>query len=154
MSVSEVANNVAIRGSTRAKRPRSAVTSGRALFIDGNPNTAWSRRYHDIVIGHISDQGGREMLSEARMAIIKRAAAMECALEEMEARFSRGDPVDIDVYGRAGGHLRRLFETVGLDRRQRDVSVPTVEQWKVGALARAKAEATDVELELATPCPS
>jgi len=34
--------------SARAKRrPRSAVTSGRKLFVEGNPNSAWSRRYRD-----------------------------------------------------------------------------------------------------------
>jgi hypothetical protein len=69
----------------RGKRPRSAVTSGRQLFIDGDPNSAWSRRYHDLVVGHIADQGSRDMLSEARLALIRRAAAMECELEQLEA---------------------------------------------------------------------
>jgi hypothetical protein len=44
MSVDEVEANILERGPTRAKRPRSAVTSGRKLFVEGNPNSAWSRR--------------------------------------------------------------------------------------------------------------
>jgi hypothetical protein len=112
----------------RGKRPRSAVTSGRQLFIDGDPNSAWSRRYHDLVVGHIADQGGRDMLSEARLALIRRAAAMECELEQLEARLSRGENVDLDVFGRAASHLRRLFETIGIDRHQRDAT-PSIQQF-------------------------
>jgi hypothetical protein len=116
------------RVAARNGKVRSAVSSGRQLFIDGDPRSAWSRRYHDLVVGHIADQGGRESLSEARMALIRRSAAMECELELMEANLSRGEPVDIDVFGRASGHLRRLFETLGLERRQRDVGGLTLAQ--------------------------
>jgi hypothetical protein len=37
------------------KRPRSAVTSGRKQFVEGNPNSAWSRRYFDLCAHHIHD---------------------------------------------------------------------------------------------------
>jgi hypothetical protein len=40
------------------ERKRSAVSSGRKLFLDGDPNSAWSRRYHDLLVGHSSDAGG------------------------------------------------------------------------------------------------
>ena len=48
-------------------RPRSAVTSGRQLFIDGDPNSAWARRFHDSLIGHVNDLGGADMLSDAQI---------------------------------------------------------------------------------------
>jgi hypothetical protein len=110
------------RTPSRAMRPRSAVTSGRQLFIDGNPHSAWSRRFHDLVLGHVSDLGGADLLSEAQFSLIRRAAAIECELERLDARLSIGEPVDLDSYGRCAGHLRRLFETIGVERRARDVT--------------------------------
>ena len=107
---------------TRRRRPRSAVTSGRKQFVTGNPNSAWARRFHDLVVGHVQDMGGRDMLSEAQLALCKRAAGLECELEQMEGRMSQGVEVDLDRYGRAASHLRRILETLGLERKQRNVT--------------------------------
>src|SRR4029077_20245971 len=119
MNESEASISDRRRTPSRAKRPRSAVTSGRQLFIEGNPHSAWSRRFHDLVLGHVGDLGGADLLSEAQFSLIRRAAAIECELERLDARLSAGEPVDLDSYGRCAGHLRRLFETIGVERRQR-----------------------------------
>jgi hypothetical protein len=113
--------------SSRARKARSAITSGRALFVGGNPNSAWARRYADLVAGHVSDAGGIEMVSAGKLAIIKRAAAMECEIERLEAMLSRGEDVDLDAFGRAASHLRRLFEAIGIERRQKTVNAITLE---------------------------
>jgi hypothetical protein len=106
----------------RVKRPRSAVTSGRKAFIAGDPNSAWARRFHDLVQGHLSDLSGRSNMSEAQFALCKRAAGLECELEQMEGRMSLGEEVNLDSYGRAASHLRRILETLGLERKARDVT--------------------------------
>jgi hypothetical protein len=112
------------RATSRAQRPRSAVTSGRQLFISGDPNSAWSRRYHDLVVGHCNDIGpGPDLLSEAQLSLIRRAASIECELERLDAMLSAGAEVNLDAYGRASSHLRRLFETLGIERKCRDVSL-------------------------------
>jgi hypothetical protein len=36
--------------------------------------------------------------------------------------LSTGAEVDLDAYGRASSHLRRLFETIGVERKARDVT--------------------------------
>jgi hypothetical protein len=108
---------------TRPKRIRSAVSNGRRLFVDGDGNSAWSRRYRDLIVGHISDMGGRDMLSEAQLSLIKRASAIELELEQMEGRLSKGEQVDLDTFTRAVSHLRRLLETLGLRRQARDVTL-------------------------------
>ena len=107
---------------TRPKRIRSAVSNGRRLFVDGDGNSAWSRRYRDLIVGHISDMGGRDMLSQAQLSLIKRASAIELELEQMEGRLSKGAQVDLDTFTRAASHLRRLLETLGLRRQARDVT--------------------------------
>jgi hypothetical protein len=101
---------------------RSAVTNGKRLFVEGNANSAWSRRYRDLICGHVSDLGGRAHLSEAQISLIKRASAIECELEQMEGRLSMSLPIDLDAYTRAVGHLRRTLETLGIKREARDIT--------------------------------
>jgi hypothetical protein len=120
VSVTEVATNARGRSRQQARRPRSAVTSGRKLFVQGDPNSAWARRFHDLVLGHVSDLGGRSNMSEAQFALVKKAAALETETEQLEGRMSLGEEVDLNTYGRAASHLRRILETLGLERKARD----------------------------------
>ena len=106
----------------RGRKMRSAITSGRQLFVDGDSNSAWGRRYADLVVGHVLDAGGKDNISEATFSLIKRASALETTIEALEARLSRGLPVNLDEFGRAASHLRRLFEAIGIERRQKDVT--------------------------------
>jgi hypothetical protein len=70
MEETEKQMNGKARARKRAKRVRSAVTSGRKLFVDGDPNSAWARRYHDLAARHASDLGGPAELSEAQISLI------------------------------------------------------------------------------------
>jgi hypothetical protein len=149
MSVSEAAPGDQDRAAARARRPRSAVTSGRQQFITGNPNSAWARRFHDLVLGHVSDLGGRSTMSEAQLALCKRAAGLECELEQMEGRMSLGQEISLDSYGRAASHLRRMLETLGVERRAKTVTPDGVEievfspmraRWAEEAAAAKEAE--------------
>jgi hypothetical protein len=81
----------------------------------------------------MGDMGGADLLSQAQLSLIKRCASLECELERLDALLSNGEPVDLDSYGRASSHLRRLFETPGLERKQRDVTPPTLEQYLAAA---------------------
>ena len=127
VSAVEAEASVQDRPAAHRKRPRSAVTSGRKAFIAGDPNSAWARRFHDLVRGHVSDLGGRSTMSEAQFALCKRAAGLECELEQMEGRMSQGEEINLDSYGRAASHLRRILETLGLERKARDVTPDGVE---------------------------
>lgn len=142
------ANVVTIRRSRRAQsraiRPRSAVTSGRQLFMAGDAKSAWSRRFHDLVVGHVADLGGADLLSEAQFSLIRRAAAIETELERLDAQLSRNEPVDMDSYARVAGHLRRLFETIGLKRVPRNVG-PTLGDLMRMDIAERRREAADAE---------
>jgi hypothetical protein len=121
-NASEALPNASQRKRARVNRPRSAITSGRTLFIGGDPNSAWARRFADLVVGHVVDAGGRDAISEAQFALCKRAAGLEAECEKMEARLSQGEDVDLDRYGRAASHLRRILESLGMGRRQRDIT--------------------------------
>jgi hypothetical protein len=90
--------------------------------LAGDPNSAWSRRYHDILGGHVGDLGGADCLSEAQSALCRDAACLEIELERMRGLLSAGEKVDLDLYGRIAGQRRRILETLGLERKPRDVT--------------------------------
>jgi hypothetical protein len=79
---------------------------------------------NDILDGHVADLGGHDNVSLAELSILRRAAVITIELERLEARFSQGEPTgaDLDLYQRASGNLRRLLESVGLQRRAKDMS--------------------------------
>jgi hypothetical protein len=102
-------------------RTRSAVTNGKRLFVEGKQNTKWARRYRDLVAGHISDLQGGDGMSEAQLSLIKRASTIELELEQMEGKLSKGLQIDLDLFTRSAGHLRRILETLGLERRPKQI---------------------------------
>ena len=53
------------------------------------------------------------------------AARFGTIFPPMECKLSQSLPVDMDIYARLTGHLRRVLETLGVERRQRDIS-PTL----------------------------
>jgi hypothetical protein len=113
----------------RLKRPRSAVTSGRKLLLQGDVNGAWARRYRDVMAGLTSDLGGRNMVGEAKAAMVRDCAAIEIALEKMRGRMSEGQHVDIQLYARVANQRRRLLESIGLERVARDVTPMTLDNY-------------------------
>jgi hypothetical protein len=113
--------------SANKRRTRSRVTTGRAVFVEGDGNSRWARRYRDLIAAHCQDLGGVDVLSAAQLSLIRRASAIELELEQMEGKLSLGEPVDLDVFTRSASHLRRLFETLGIGRLARAVTVDGVE---------------------------
>jgi hypothetical protein len=115
----------ATQGPAKARqreRKHSAVASGRRLFaIDGDPSSPSARRYRDLIAGHVSDLGGPDSgLSEAQLSLVKRASTVEVELERMEGKLSAGESIDLDLYGRLLGHLRRVLESLGIERKPKD----------------------------------
>jgi hypothetical protein len=66
--------------------------------------------------------GGADHLSEAQRSLVRRCSAIELELEAAECKLSQGLPVDMDIYARLTGHLRRVLETLGMERRARNVN--------------------------------
>jgi len=127
----------------RSLRQMSAVTNGTRLLTDGDNRGSWVRRLKDVIELHISDLGGLENASEAERSIIRRAATLTIELERLEAKFSTlpNGPRDSDLqtYQRLTNTLRRALEAVGIHRRPRDVTPPTLDTY-LDSLNRAKAK--------------
>lgn len=109
-------------------RLRSAITNGSTLLSDLDHRGAWARRLRDLIGLHLSDLGGEDAVSESEKVLVRRAAMLTLQLELMEQRFSQNEggearAHEIESYQRATNTLRRLLETLGLERRLKDVSL-------------------------------
>ncbi|MEK4034116.1 hypothetical protein WOC76_13380 [Methylocystis sp. IM3] len=113
------------------KKGRSRVTNARvsgrinarALFvgeIDGR--SLWARRYRDLVCAYVDDAGGVHALSELRLSLIRRVAALTVEAERLEVDLASGREVDVDLLARLSSHIRRIAETIGLDRAVKDIT--------------------------------
>jgi hypothetical protein len=113
------------------RKGRSRVTNGSVLIPGVDGRSPWIRRCKDIIASHISDLGGIDNCSTAEYSIVRRAAVLTTELEQLEARFAtagQADAGDLETYQRCANSLRRLLEAVGLQRRARDVTTPTLDE--------------------------
>lgn len=94
--------------------------------LDGR--TAAAKKARDLVAGLISDLGGIDNVSVAERELVRRAAVLTTVCQDNEVAILTGATVDLPMHLAAINALRRLFETVGLQRRARDVTPPLREQ--------------------------
>jgi hypothetical protein len=111
---------------------RSRVTNGSAVLPGVDGRSLWMRRLRDLIELHLSDLGGADHVSEAERSIVRRACTLTVELERLEQGFAlagEAEPETLDLYQRTAGNLRRLLEAVGLERRQRELNPPSLEQY-------------------------
>ena len=104
---------------------RSRLTNGSALLSGVDGRSVWARRLRDLIDIHIEDLGGSDAVTAAERSIVRRASTLTVELERMEARFALAGEAsadELDLYSRTAGNLRRLLESVGLQRRAKDVT--------------------------------
>lgn len=112
----------------RAAVARSRVTNGADILpgIDGRSLIA--RRYRDIVAALAADQGGADRMSEARLQLCRRFAALAVLAEDMEAHMVNGESIDITEYSQLTSTLTRVVARLGLNRVAREI-VPTLSEY-------------------------
>jgi hypothetical protein len=119
------------RSHIAAERPANAaglngtrVGNGSAILPGVDGRTAMGRRLREIVGALVSDMGGETELTEAKLHIVRRVAVLAAQLEQIEADAANGvRAFDIGTYSTGANTLRRLLADLGLERRQRDVTV-------------------------------
>ncbi|WP_292532846.1 hypothetical protein [Methylocystis sp.] len=141
---------------TNARLKGGRVTVG-SLFIAADGRSPWARRYRDMVAMLVGDAGGLESLTELRLSLIRRCAALIVECEKMEVTLADGGKVDIDLLARTSSHVRRISETIGLDRATRDVTpslAQIVAQHRQDAAGKSEATPAPSHLFARTqPCP-
>ena len=118
-------------GRSPAAPPPKAAGTARLPFnltIDAlDRRRAPFKRYETIRAGVLADvaaayAAGEANISEVQRQLISKFATLALQLELMEAAALEGQTIDLDLFGRCAGHLRRIAETLGIERRPRDVT--------------------------------
>jgi len=89
---------------------------------DLDRRTSAYRKTAELIERVEADLGGAERLSTAEQQIIRHAALTGAMLEDLGTRWLGGEPIDPALFATLSNSERRLYETVGLQRRQRDVT--------------------------------
>lgn len=121
---------------TRPRTLRSAVTNGRRRHVEGDGNSAWSRRQYDLSLMFADDLGGANSLSGFQRSLVTTAASLRVALEQMEGKMSKGEEVDVEGYARIASHYRRICESLGIERKAKDIT-PDLDVYLAGKGMRA-----------------
>jgi hypothetical protein len=69
-----------------------------------------------------SDMGGREAMSTGERKLAERAAVLSSMLQDQSVRWTRGEPIDVAQFCTLANCERRLYETLGLQRRARNIT--------------------------------
>lgn len=134
-------------GAQRAARVRSRVTNGATYLTLRDSGSPSARRLRDLVAMHTADLGGVDNCTTAELVLVRRAAQLSLQLEILEERFA-GRPdgeaptKKLDAYQRCTNTLRRVLETLGLQRRTKDVT-PTVADYVAHIAQEEAADAAD-----------
>ena len=83
------------------------------------------RRYEAIRSAVLSDLGGEANVSEVAKQLISKFATLALQLELLESAALEGTAIDLDLFGRCSGHLRRIAELLGLSRVPVDITPTT-----------------------------
>jgi len=92
---------------------------------DLDKRTKSYKRWEAIRAAVLSDRGGEENVSEVQRQLISKFATLALQLELLEVAALAGQQIDCDLFGRVSGHLRRLAESLGVDRVARNIG-PTL----------------------------
>ena len=94
-----------------------------ALTIDAlDRRTRPFKRWDSIRGAVLSDVGGEANTTEVQRQLISKFATLALQLEAMESAALEGHKIDLDLFGRCAGHLRRIAETLSLRRVLLDVT--------------------------------
>ena len=113
--------------------------------IDGR--TAAAKRARDLMESIEQDLGGADRLSEGSRQLVQRAAVLGTFIESCEASWLSGETVELADYLAAINSQRRVLQTIGLERRARDVNELTLSEYLSRAHSETVAEVATGEAE-------
>ena len=114
----------------RAATARSKLTNGtRGAVLPGvDQRSAVARRFRDIIAAIVTDLGGPNHTTETRLHLIRRFAMLVVQAEEMEARYSEGEQIEISKHVKISSTLVRLAGRIGMKRVPKNIT-PDLKQY-------------------------
>src|SRR5260221_6256544 len=111
----------------RKHKARSRITNGRSILDGIDWRTGIARRYTDLVAAVCSDQGGADRMSEAKLQLARRFAALAVQAEQLETRLANGEAINVVEYSQLTSTLVRVVTRLGIERRAKPV--PTLAEY-------------------------
>jgi hypothetical protein len=111
---------------------RTRIGNGSAVVHGVDQRLRFPRRVRELLADYLSDKPDATV---AERSILKRACVLEERLERRETAFAlkpddaaltASDLNEIDLYARVAANHRRLVEAVGLERRAKIITGPTL----------------------------
>jgi hypothetical protein len=94
------------------------AADGRAMLgIDGRRTTA--KRFRELVAAFAYDLGGEASLTAAELALIRQAAVVTVAAEQMQTELLNGGAIATDDLVRSTNAVTRILVALGATRRKR-----------------------------------
>jgi hypothetical protein len=109
----------------RKSHGRSRVSNGPSFLPDVDGRSLIARRYRDIAQAILTDQGGADQVSEARLQLVRRFSAAAVLAEQLEARLANGEDIDIAEHALLCSTLVRVANKIGINRIPKDLG-PTL----------------------------
>ena len=113
-----------------SRRGRSAVSNGTRLHVVTPGDTAWARRFRDVlnqILDDITPSDGR--LSEGQRQLARRAATLCITCEKLEGIAAAGEDIDLETYGKITDRLGRAFHRLGLESDSSTRVTPDLDQY-------------------------
>jgi hypothetical protein len=88
-----------------------------------------------------NDLGGADRLSAIELDLIEAFVGASLTMQAMNARLCLGEEIDHGLHALVAGAMVRLASRLGLQRRQRDITVPSLEEYAAYKKAKAAADA-------------
>jgi hypothetical protein len=100
---------------------RSRITNNADLLPGWKGTSAPARRFKDLVNNYIVDSGGIDLISEIKLGLLRRLAAIVVQCELLEASMVNGEKVDITTLCTLSSTALRLSMRLGLERKAKPV---------------------------------
>ena len=117
-----------------AQMPKKRSTKGQRCSVDlpgvgmVDGRTRLAQHYGQSVADIAADLGGESELTRAELELVRRAAGLAVLAGTAEAKLLAGEDVDVAELVAVGNAQRRILATLGLERRQKDVT-PDLSTW-------------------------
>lgn len=123
--------------------------------IDGR--TIAARRAHELIAAMSRDLTGSDddsQLTEGTKQLIRAAAVLGSMIESEQACWLGGDKIDMASYFAALNTQRRILVVLGLSRRVKDVTPPSVESYLNHVKQQEKGEDIEQRVDAAAEEPA
>jgi len=127
----------------RKKRPNRA-TKPQLLLREKLDQRLAARQYMDRLAADIQrDLGGKDQLSTIELSLIEAFVSSTITMSAMSAKLALGEAIDFSTLAQTIGAMVRVASRLGIQRRSRDITTPSVEDYLAHKAKQREAENGD-----------